>query len=73
VNNLNNLSLNSVLQNVIDDTIKRVAPYAFAEGANALADKISYDASNLLREGRPEGGRLMNEVKAARKLRKDLL
>lgn len=58
------------IDKVIEKVIKEVGPKFFAEGANAFADKIAPTASKLLKEGSPEGGKLMGAIKEARKLRK---
>lgn len=60
---------------VINKVIKEVGPKFFAEGANAMADKVSPIAHDLFRNGaskatRSEGAKLMCAIKEARKLRK---
>ena len=66
MNALKNFGFDKIIENVIKD----VAPKFFAEGANAFADKIAPTASKLLRDGSPEGAKLMSAIREARNLRK---
>lgn len=61
---------NPKTNNVIEKIFKEIGRRFFAEGANALADKIGSTSSSLLRKGTSEGGKLMSEIKKARKLKK---
>lgn len=53
----------------LEKLIKDVGSRFFAEGANVVADEIAPIASDLLRKGSSEGGKLMNTVKKTRKLK----
>lgn len=63
---LKNFGLDKLIENVV----KEIGPKFFAEGANAVADKMAPHAAKLLKNGVAEGGKMMNVIKEVRKLKR---